>query len=103
MYPNDAPNFGYNCGSGADVVLAWAQKYLGCPKGHGHSVIVNANNYNGHVYARVEIDGKFYIAEPRNYQNETIRENLKNDSVLGLLDKDPLTTDSPYHPNKLGY
>ena len=105
--PSEVNNFGYNCGSGAGVVIWWAHKYLGSPSnetdGSGHSAIVNANDYNGHVYARVEIDGKYYIAEPRNYQNETIREKLKNDSVLGLLDKDPLTTDSPYHPNNLGY
>ena len=101
-YPGKKGAYGYNCGSGAGVVLAWAQKYLGCPKGHGHSAIVNANNYNGHVYARVEIDGEFYIAEPYNYKNEEHREFLKNND-WGFVKKDPLTTDSPYHPNNLGY
>ena len=105
--PSQANNFGYNCGSAAGVVIWWAHKYLGSPSnetdGSGHSAIVNANNYNGHVYARVEIDGEFYIAEPSNYQNEKNRQDLISGQYAGLLHKDPLTTDSPYHPNNLGY
>lgn len=107
LNPGEADNFGYNCGSGADVVIWWAHKYLGCPAneydGDGHSAVVKANDYNGHFYARIEIDGKYYIAEPRNYQNESIREALKTDSVIGLLDKEPLTPDSRYYPTNVGY
>jgi len=105
--PEYSSYFGYNCGSAADVVIAWAHKYIGSPTNHdngpGHSAVVKANDYNGHFYARIEIDGKYYIAEPRNYQNESIREALKTDSVIGLLDKEPLTPDSRYYPTNVGY
>jgi hypothetical protein len=107
MYPNDAPNFGYNCGSAADVVIAWAHKYIGSPtnndNGPGHSAVVKANDYNGHFYARIEIDGKYYIAEPLNYQNQKMKEDLENGTSLGLLYKDPLTSDSRYYPTNVGY